>query len=132
MSILILSLKIFHFHAFLTKIENIIIVGTILNVSEFHLLSSTRNFFHHTTSVNRLKYCKALFCLCQKPTSCLLCNLFIICKKLLHRITTQIIVHNAGSKNKFLEAGTPCLITEEQRHRCKTALLLLRRNGFGK
>ena len=28
----ILITKIFHFHAFLTKIENIIIVGTILNV----------------------------------------------------------------------------------------------------
>ena len=52
--------------------------------------------------------------------------------RLLHRIPAQIIAHNAGRKDKFLEAGTPCLVAEEQRHGCKTALLLFRRNGFGK
>ena len=67
-----------------------------------------------------------------EPTTLLLCNLFIICKKLLHCITTQIVVHNAGSKNEFLKESTSGPITEEQWHRCKTALLLLQGNGLGK
>ena len=67
-----------------------------------------------------------------EPTALLLCNLFIICKKLLHCVPAQIIAHDAGRKDKFLEADTPCLVAEEQRHGCKTALLLLRRNGLGK
>lgn len=86
--------------------------------SEFHLMAFHKLFPPHNKR-QQIEILQSLVLPMPEPTALLLCNLFIICKKLLHCITTQIVVHNAGSKNEFLKESTSGPITEEQWHRCK-------------